>query len=39
VIIGSSLKEDGVWWTPVSEAKVTRFMDKVNRLRNGRTGR
>ncbi|MBA2306496.1 MAG: tryptophan synthase subunit alpha, partial [Acidobacteria bacterium] len=39
VIIGSSLKEDGVWWTPVSEAKVTRFMDKVNRLRNGREGR
>lgn len=32
VIVASSLKEDGVWWTPVSEAKVTRFMENVNAL-------
>lgn len=35
VIVASSLKEDGVWWTPVSEGKVTRFMTTVNRLRAG----
>ena len=33
VIIASSLKEDGVWWTPVSEAKVKAFMGQVRRLR------
>lgn len=32
VIVASSLKEEGVWWTPVSEAKVTRFMTEVNAL-------
>ncbi len=32
VIVASSLKEDGVWWTPVSEAKVRRFMDLVRGL-------
>lgn len=29
VIIASSLKEEGVWWTPVSEAKVRAFMEVV----------
>jgi len=26
LIVASSLKEEGVWWTPVSERKVTEFM-------------
>ena len=26
VIVASALKEEGVWWTPVSEAKVRSFM-------------
>ena len=30
VIVASSLKEQGVWWTPVSEEKVRRFMAAVN---------
>ncbi len=30
VIVASSLKEEGVWWTPVSEAKVKRFMRRFN---------
>jgi len=33
VIIASSLKEEGVWWTPVSEAKTKAFMATVRRLR------
>lgn len=33
VIVASSLKEDGVWWTPVSEDKVKEFMQTVNKLR------
>lgn len=33
VIVASSLKEDGVWWTPVSEDKVKKFMQTVNKLR------
>lgn len=33
VIIASSLKEEGVWWTPVSEASVKTFMTAVRRLR------
>jgi membrane complex biogenesis BtpA family protein len=32
-IVASSLKEEGVWWTPVSEDKVRRFMDVVKKLR------
>lgn len=32
VIVASSLKEEDVWWTPVSEIKVREFMDVVNRL-------
>lgn len=32
VIVASSLKEEGVWWTPVSEAKVRAFMDVVDAL-------
>jgi uncharacterized protein len=32
-IVASSLKEDGVWWTPVSEPKVTSLMEVVKRLR------
>jgi uncharacterized protein len=33
VIVASSLKEEGVWWTPVSERKVGSFMRVVERLR------
>lgn len=33
VIVASSLKEEGVWWTPVDEAKVRRFIAVVQRLR------
>ena len=29
VIVASALKEEGVWWTPVSEAKVRAFMAEV----------
>lgn len=29
VIVASALKEEGVWWTPVSEAKVRSFMRVV----------
>jgi uncharacterized protein len=29
VIVGSALKEEGVWWTPVSEAKVRSFVQRV----------
>jgi len=29
VIVASALKEEGVWWTPVSEAKVRAFMGVV----------
>ncbi|CAN5794157.1 BtpA/SgcQ family protein [soil metagenome] len=32
-IVASSLKEDGVWWTPVSEPKVAAFMKVVRQLR------
>ena len=32
-IVASSLKEEGVWWTPVSERKVATFMDVVKKLR------
>ncbi|MBA2668546.1 MAG: BtpA/SgcQ family protein [Trueperaceae bacterium] len=33
VIVASSLKEEGVWWTPVSEAKVRAFVQVVEKLR------
>ncbi len=33
VIVASSLKEDGVWWNPVSEERVRDFMDRVRSLR------
>jgi hypothetical protein len=29
IIIASALKEEGVWWNPVSEARVRRFMEIV----------
>jgi uncharacterized protein len=32
VIVASSLKEKGVWWSPVSTAKVKRLMKMVNKL-------
>lgn len=34
VIVASSLREEGVWWTPVSEAKVRSFMEIVDALRH-----
>jgi membrane complex biogenesis BtpA family protein len=34
VIIGSSLKADGVWWQPVEEARVAAFMAIVRGLRD-----
>ncbi|WP_235971412.1 BtpA/SgcQ family protein [Palleronia pontilimi] len=33
VIIGSSLKEDGVWWNPVDGDRARRFMDTARALR------
>jgi uncharacterized protein len=33
VIVASSLKEEGVWWTQVSERRVGAFMRVVERLR------
>jgi membrane complex biogenesis BtpA family protein len=33
VIIGSSLKEDGVWWNPVERVRVSTFMEKIRELR------
>lgn len=33
VIIGSSLKRDGVWWNEVEQARVRSFMDVVDGLR------
>lgn len=38
VIVASSLKEEGVWWTPVSQPKVERFMRVVEALARGRDG-
>ncbi|MDZ7799715.1 MAG: BtpA/SgcQ family protein [Trueperaceae bacterium] len=35
VIVASSLKEEGVWWTPVSEAKVRAFMEVVDQAAGG----
>jgi uncharacterized protein len=32
VIVASSLKEEGVWWTPVSEQKVRSLMNVVAKL-------
>jgi uncharacterized protein len=32
VIVASSLKEEGVWWTPVSEKKVRSLMNVVAKL-------
>lgn len=37
VIVASSLKEEGVWWTPVSEAKVRSLMDVVRELQHAGT--
>jgi membrane complex biogenesis BtpA family protein len=34
VIIGSSLKEGGVWWQPVEESRVAAFMAVVQGLRD-----
>ena len=34
-IIGSSLKEGGVWWNPVDPARVRAFMGRVAALREG----
>jgi membrane complex biogenesis BtpA family protein len=33
VIVASALKEDGVWWNPVDEARVRGFMQAVDRAR------
>jgi uncharacterized protein len=33
VIVASSLKEDGVWWSPVSVSKVKKFTETVKKLR------
>ena len=33
-IVGSSLKEEGLWWKSVDGDKVKRFMEKVNHVRN-----
>lgn len=33
VIVGSSLKEGGVWWNPVDAEKVKRFVDTVQKIR------
>ena len=33
VIIGSSLKEEGVWWNPVSRAATAAFMEVVRQAR------
>lgn len=33
VIVGSNLKEDGVWWNPVSLERTKRLMDVVNKHR------
>jgi len=38
VIVASALKEEGVWWTPVSEAKVRALMRSVERFREAETG-
>lgn len=35
IIIGSALKEEGVWWNPVSEVRVRRFMEIVRTARGG----
>lgn len=35
VIIASSLKQGGVWWNPVEEARVSAFMEKVHAVRSG----
>ena len=35
VIVGSSLKEDGYTWNKVNPERVHRFMDQVNKARNG----
>jgi hypothetical protein len=32
-VVGSYLKEDGVWWNPVDVERVKRLMDIVNKLR------
>ncbi|MEM6889423.1 MAG: BtpA/SgcQ family protein [Pseudomonadota bacterium] len=32
-IIGSSLKDGGVWWNPVDPARVKSFMDRVKAIR------
>ena len=37
VIIASSLKQGGVWWNPVEEARVAAFMEKVRTVRSGVT--
>lgn len=36
VIVASSLKEDGVWWTPVSEEKVRRLVARADKVRASR---
>ena len=32
-IVGSSVKDDGVWWNPVSRARVEAIMERVRALR------
>lgn len=33
VIVASALKQDGVWWNPVDQARVEAFMNKVRAIR------
>jgi predicted TIM-barrel enzyme len=35
VIVASALKEDGVWWNAVDEARVRGFMAAVSRAPTG----
>jgi membrane complex biogenesis BtpA family protein len=38
VVVGTSMKEDGVTWNPVDAARVRAFMAEVNRIRAGGSG-
>lgn len=37
VIVASALKQGGVWWNPVEEARVAAFMEKVHAIRGSAT--
>jgi membrane complex biogenesis BtpA family protein len=36
-IVGSSVKDDGVWWNPVSRERVAAIMERVRALRQAQT--